>query len=55
MLVPIKSICERKDMRRDGTSVIYIQYCYSADKRTLLNSEIAIPHAYWNKKKIMYL
>ena len=52
MLVPIKSICERKDMRRDGTSVIYIQYCYSADKRTLLNSEIAIPPAYWNKKRL---
>lgn len=25
MLLPIKPICERKDMRRDGTSVIYIQ------------------------------
>jgi hypothetical protein len=52
MLLPIKPICERKDMRRDGTSVIYIQYCYSADKRTLLNSEIAIPPEYWNKKRL---
>jgi len=52
MLLPIKPICERKDMRRDGTSVIYIQYCYSAEKRTFLNTEIAIPPAHWNKKKL---
>lgn len=52
MLLPIKPICEQKDMRRDGTSVIYIQYCYSAEKRTLLNTEIAIPPAHWNKKRL---
>jgi len=52
MLLPIKPICERKDMRRDGTSLIYIQYCYSAEKRTLLNTEIAIPPLYWNKKRL---
>ena len=52
MLLPIKPICERKDMRRDGTSVIYIQYCYSAEKRTLLNTQIAIPPEYWNKRRL---
>jgi integrase len=52
MLLPIKPICERKNIRRDGTSIIYIQYCFSAEKRTLLNSEIAIPPEYWNKKRL---
>lgn len=52
MLLPVKPICERKFVRRDGTSVIYIQYCFSAEKRTLLNTQIAIPPAYWNKKRL---
>ncbi|HEX8334922.1 MAG TPA: phage integrase SAM-like domain-containing protein [Segetibacter sp.] len=52
MLLPIKPICERKFTRRDGTSLIYIQYCYSSEKRTLLNTEIAIPHNFWNKKRL---
>lgn len=51
MFSPVKSICERKFVRRDGTSVIYIQYCFSAEKRTLLNTKIAIPPSYWNKKR----
>lgn len=50
-MLPLKLICERKDMRRNGTSLIYIQYCFSAEKRTLLNTQIAIPPEYWNKKK----
>ena len=52
MLLPIKPICERKDIRRDGTSLIYIQYCYSSEKRTLLNTEIAIPPNFQNKKRL---
>ena len=52
MLLPIKPICEKKFLRRDGTSLIYIQYCYSSEKRTLLNTEIAIPPNSWNKKKL---
>ena len=52
MLLPIKPICEKKFSRRDGTSLIYIQYCFSSDKRTLLNTEIAIPPNSWNKKKL---
>lgn len=51
MNFPIKAICEKRFMRKDGTSLIYIQYCYSAEKRTLLNTEIAIPPEFWNKKK----
>ncbi len=52
MLSPIKAICERKDIRKDGTSLIFIQYCYSSGHRTLLNTEIAIPPGFWlNRKK----
>ncbi|MBA3829811.1 MAG: phage integrase SAM-like domain-containing protein [Taibaiella sp.] len=52
MLFPLKAICDPKKVRRDGTSLIYIQYCYSSENRTLLNTEIAIPHRYWNKRKL---
>src|ERR1035437_715611 len=52
MLFPIKPICKKRLIRRDGTSIIFIQYCYSAEKRTLLNSGIAIPPNYWNLKRL---
>jgi hypothetical protein len=51
MLLPLSPVCEKKDIRRDGTSVIFIQYCYSSGRRTKLNTGIAIPPKYWNKKK----
>ena len=50
MLLPIKPICSASKMRRDGTSLIFIQYCESAENKTLLNTEIAIAPNYWNKK-----
>src|SRR5690349_16511355 len=49
MLLPIKLVCDRRS-RKDGTNPICIQYCFRADKRTLLNTEIYIPARYWNKK-----
>jgi hypothetical protein len=51
MLLPIKAICDRKKIRKDGTCLVFIQYCCSADRKTLLNTEIAIPPSYWHKKK----
>jgi hypothetical protein len=39
-------------MRKDGTSIIFLQYCYSIDKRTLLNTGISIPPSLWNRKKL---
>jgi hypothetical protein len=51
MLLPIKCICPRSKVRLDGTGIIFIQYCYSATKRTLLNTEISIPIEYWNPKQ----
>ena len=50
MVLPIKAICRANKIRRDGTSLVFIQYCYSATKRTLLNTEISIPIAFWDKK-----
>ncbi len=51
-MLPLKPICERKNIRKDGTSIIFIQFCFSAENRTLLNTEIAIPPAFWNKKRL---
>ncbi len=39
-MAPLKPICERKNMRRDGTSIIFIQYCYSPENRTNLNTDV---------------
>ena len=52
MLLPIKPVCKRNKARRDGTSLIFIQYCFNSEKRTLLNTEIAIPPAYWNRRSL---
>ena len=49
MFLPIKPIIDRRP-RRDGTSVITIQYCYSSDRRTLLFTGLAVPPRYWNKR-----
>lgn len=52
MLLPVKPVCKRALILRDGTSIIFIQYCHSLEKRTLLNSGIAIPPNYWNLKHL---
>lgn len=50
MLLPIKPICDKNKIRKDGTSLIFLQYCFSAESKTLLNTEIAIPPNCWHKK-----
>ena len=54
MRLPVKPLCEKKRTRSDGTAIIYFQYCYSwePDLKIFLNSEIAIPPEYWDKKKL---
>jgi site-specific recombinase XerD len=52
MLLPLKLVCDDRRTRRDGTTPIYIQYCFSAERRTLLNTEIALPPVFWNKGKL---
>ena len=51
MKFPIKPICDKRGSRRDGTSIIFIQYCICTARRTLLNTRIAIPPEYWNPKQ----
>ncbi len=50
MLLPIRPVCNSSKVRRDGTSLIFIQYCFSSENKTLLNTGIAIPPNYWHKK-----
>ncbi len=50
MILPIKPICKKEWMRRDGTSIIFIQYCQSSDERVLVDSGLSIPPEYWNRK-----
>jgi integrase len=50
MLLPIKAICSKSKIRKDGTSIIFLQYCGAENQRVLLNTEIAIPPAYWSRR-----
>ncbi len=50
MVLPLKAIISRHT-RKDGTAVIYYQYCFSSTNRILLSTEIAIPPAFWNAKR----
>lgn len=40
MKLPVKAICENKFLRRDGTAIIFIQCCFTSEKRILLNTEL---------------
>lgn len=48
MQFPVKPLYKR--VRVDGTTKIYIQYCYNSETRTLLDTGIIIPVKYWDKK-----
>lgn len=50
MILPIKPICKKEWVRRDGTSIIFLQYCRSSDERVLVDTGLAIPPEYWNRK-----
>ncbi len=50
MILPIKPICKKEWIRRDGTSVVFIQYCRTSDERVLVDTGLAIPPIYWNRK-----
>jgi hypothetical protein len=52
MLLPIKPVCKSNKVRKDGTSIVFIQYCLDSERRTLLNTGIAIPPKFWNQKKL---
>jgi hypothetical protein len=50
VMLTVKPICKKSKARKDGTSVVFIQYCFDSNRRTLLNTGIAIPSNYWNEK-----
>lgn len=50
MRQPIKLIQKKGKVHRDGTSPIFLQYCFSAQKRVLITTGIAVPPIYWNSK-----
>jgi hypothetical protein len=47
---PIKLIIKKGAARKDGTSLIFLQYCHSAEQRILISTDVSIPQNYWNKK-----
>lgn len=51
MNLPIKAICKAAKTRKDGTASIAIQYCFSSDRRALLDSGISLPPKYWNNRR----
>lgn len=51
MRLPIKLICRTRKVHGDGTSTVFIQYCYNAEHKTLLHTGIKIPPVYWNKNQ----
>ena len=54
MILPIKPICKKEWVRRDGTSIIFRQFCRNSEERVLVDTGIAIPPEYWNPKKQPY-
>jgi hypothetical protein len=47
---PVKFIVKKGSVRKDGTALIFLQYCHNAEQRILLSTDIGIPPQYWNKK-----
>lgn len=51
MKLPLKLICRTKRVHPEGTCTVFIQYCYTAELKTLLHTGIKIPPAFWNSKQ----
>jgi integrase len=47
---PLTLIVKKGKVRKDGTSIIFLQYCHSEKSRPLFNTGVAIPPNYWNRK-----
>lgn len=50
-MATIKLIINKKYLKKDGTTPIYLQYCYNSDKRTLIHTNIFIAPSEWNFDK----
>ena|SRR6185437_5190761 len=51
MRIPIKALCEGKRKRNDGKALIYLQYFYDGEHRVFLNTQLAIPPEFWDRKR----
>jgi hypothetical protein len=47
---PVKLIIKKGAVRKDGTALIFLQYCHNAEQRILISTDIGIPPQFWNKK-----
>jgi Phage integrase SAM-like domain/Arm DNA-binding domain len=47
---PIKLIIKKGSVRKNGTALIFLQYCHNAEQRVLLSTDIAIPPQFWSRK-----
>lgn len=51
MRIPIKALCEEKRKRSDGKALIYLQYFHDGEHRIFLNTELAVPPEFWDKRR----
>jgi Phage integrase SAM-like domain/Arm DNA-binding domain len=47
---PIKLIIKKGAVRKDGTALVFLQYCHNAEQRVLLSTDVAIPPQFWSRK-----
>jgi len=47
----VKLVAKSKSTKKDGTTPIYLQYCYDSHKRTLINTGNYIDPKHWNFEK----
>ncbi len=50
MIYALKPVCKKDWKRKNGTSLVFIQYCMGSNQRTIVDTQIAIPPDYWNRK-----
>ena len=51
MRFPVKVICRTNRVHNDGTSSIFIRYCFNQKQKPILFTGIKIPAQYWNQKE----
>ncbi|MFT3910719.1 MAG: site-specific integrase [Ferruginibacter sp.] len=47
---PISLTIKKNKIRKDGTTLVFIQYCYNRTQRIIIGSGVSIPAVYWNVK-----
>jgi Phage integrase SAM-like domain/Arm DNA-binding domain len=47
---PVKLIIKKGAVRKDGTAIIFLQYCHNSEQRILISTDVAIPPNCWNKR-----